>query len=109
MRASLCKGFSLQSSGSRAQASVVVTLGLSGRSLQTPQSAGPVVWLTGFVALCHVESSRTRDRTRVPCISMQILNHWTTRAGLLIFKLGQHFVVAVKFFFFLILKILDKI
>ena len=27
----------------------------------------------------HVESSRTRDRTHVPCIDRWILNHWTTR------------------------------
>ena len=30
----------------------------------------------------HVESSRTRDRTCVPCIGSQILNHWTTRESL---------------------------
>ena len=27
----------------------------------------------------HVESSKTRNRTHVPCIGRQILNHWTTR------------------------------
>ena len=27
----------------------------------------------------HVGSSRTRDRTDVPCITRWILNHWTTR------------------------------
>ena len=27
--------------------------------------------------MCDI-SSQTRDRTRVPCISRQILNHWTT-------------------------------
>ena len=26
-----------------------------------------------------VESSQTRDRTRVPCIGRRILNHWTNR------------------------------
>ena len=33
----------------------------------------------GLVALRHVESSRTRDRTCVPCTGKRILNHWTTR------------------------------
>ena len=35
--------------------------------------------LTGLVAPRHVGSSQTRARTRVPCISRQILNHCTTR------------------------------
>ena len=34
---------------------------------------------TGFVVSWDVESSQTRDRTRVPCIGGRILNHWTTR------------------------------
>ena len=33
----------------------------------------------GVVALQHVGSSQTRDRTPVPHIGRQILNHWTTR------------------------------
>ena len=32
-----------------------------------------------FLALQHVESSCTRDRTHVPCTGRQILNHWITR------------------------------
>ena len=32
-----------------------------------------------LVALQHVGYSWTRDRTQVPCIGRQILNHWTTR------------------------------
>ena len=36
-------------------------------------------WYTGFVALWHVGSSRTRDRTHAPCMGRQILNLWTTR------------------------------
>ena len=31
------------------------------------------------VVLLHVESPWSRDRTHVPCIDRQILNHWTTR------------------------------
>ena len=34
---------------------------------------------TGLVAPPHVGSSRTRDRSDVPCITRRILNHWTTR------------------------------
>ena len=33
----------------------------------------------GLLALRHVESSWTRDRTHVPCTGRQILNHWITR------------------------------
>ena len=33
----------------------------------------------GLVALRHVGSSQTRDRTCVPCIGGQILNHCATR------------------------------
>ena len=33
---------------------------------------------TGLVALWHVGSSWTRDRTYVPCIGRWILNPWTT-------------------------------
>ena len=33
----------------------------------------------GLVAPWHVESSWTKDQTRVPFIGRQILNHWTTR------------------------------
>ena len=37
----------------------------------------------GLVAPCHVGSSQTRDRTRVPCIGRRILNHCATREVLL--------------------------
>ena len=37
------------------------------------------LWRTGLVAPQHVGSSRTRARTRVPCISRRILNHCATR------------------------------
>ena len=37
------------------------------------------MWLTGLVAPWHVGSSRTRARTRVPCIGRQILNRCATR------------------------------
>ena len=33
----------------------------------------------GLSCLQLVESSQTRDRTRVPCIGRWILYHWTTR------------------------------
>ena len=37
------------------------------------------LWRTGLVALQSMGSSRTKDRTRVPCSDRWILNHWTTR------------------------------
>ena len=45
-----------------------------GFGVQTQQ-----LWLTGFVALRHVGSSRTRDRTRVSCVGRQILIHCAAR------------------------------
>ena len=42
--------------------------------------------LTGLVAPRHVGSSQTRARTRVPCISRQILNHCATREAQKILK-----------------------
>ena len=36
-------------------------------------------WRIGSIALWHVESSQTRDRTHVSCIDRQILHHWSTR------------------------------
>ena len=36
-------------------------------------------WCMDLVALWHMESSQTRDRTHVPCIGRQILIHCTTR------------------------------
>ena len=37
------------------------------------------LWRTGLVSLRHVGSSRTRDRTHVPCIGRRILNLCATR------------------------------
>ena len=37
------------------------------------------LWRTGLVAPRHMGSSRTRARTRVPCIGRRILNHCATR------------------------------
>ena len=65
-----CAGFSLQwlfllwSTGSRSAGFSSVARGLSS---------------CGLVVLQHVGSSRTRARTRVPCIGKQILNHCATR------------------------------
>ena len=70
-----CAGFSLwglrllQSSGSRC----VGFSSCSSRALEH--------WLSSLASR-HVRSSWTKDRTRVPCIAWQILNHWTTREAL---------------------------
>ena len=46
---------------------------------QAPDAQAQQPWLTGPAAPRHVGSSQTRARTRVPCISRQILNHCATR------------------------------
>ena len=53
--------------------------GPSRRGAQAPDAQAQQLWLTGPAAPWHVGSSRTRARTRVPCISRQILNHCATR------------------------------
>ena len=58
------------------QALVVAARGLSSCGAQAPVV---VAHCLGLVAPRHVGFSQTRDRTRVPCIGRQILNHWTTR------------------------------
>ena len=39
------------------------------------QSTGQQLWLMGLVALWHVGSFRTRDRTHVSCVDRRILQH----------------------------------
>ena len=46
---------------------------------QAPDAQAQQSWLTGPAAPRHAGSSQTRARTRVPCISRQILNHCATR------------------------------
>ena len=53
--------------------------GPSRRGAQAPDAQAQQLWLTGPAAPRHVGSSQTRARTRVPCISRQILNHCATR------------------------------
>ena len=54
-------------------------------------------WHTGLVAPRDVESSLTRDQTRVPCIGRQIPNHWTTReAQIWLFGLSLSFYKVSK-------------
>ena len=43
------------------------------------EHTGSVVAALGLIAPWYVESSWTRDRTCVPCIGTQVLNHWTVR------------------------------
>ena len=40
---------------------------------------GSVIVVYGLVAVRHVESSHTMDRTRVPCVGRRILLHCATR------------------------------
>ena len=75
--ASHCGGFSCGARALVTEALVVVALRLSSCGLQAQQ-----LWCTGFVAPKYVGSSRTRVRTRVPCIGRRILNHCATRKAL---------------------------
>ena len=73
-----------------AVASLVAEHGLQACGLQQLWLAGSraqaqQLWYTGLVAPRHVGSSRTRARTRVPCIGRRILNHCTTREVLISF------------------------
>ena len=79
VRASHCGGFSLWSMGSRR-----VGFSSCGPQAQQLWLAGPraqaqQLWLMVLVAPQHVGSSRTRARTRVPCVGRWILNHCATR------------------------------
>ena len=56
--------------------------GPSRRGAQAPDAQAQQLWPTGPAAPRHVGSSQTRARTRVPCISRQILNHCATREAL---------------------------
>ena len=79
-----CTGFSLwwllllQSTGSRR----VRFSSCGSRALQ--RRLGSCGSRAGLVSPRHVESSRTRARTGVPCIGRQILNHCATRERILI-------------------------
>ena len=70
-------------------ASLVAYHGLQSKWAQQFQHTGSVVAACGLSSCgtwlscsMHVEYSRTKDQTCVPCIGRQILNHWTTRAVL---------------------------
>ena len=58
---------------------------------------GAALWCTGLVALRHVGSSQTWDRTYVPCIPRWILNHWAVREALKIFQRGPCFKIFIEF------------
>ena len=57
--------------------------------------AGHRLCSAGLVALKHVEYSRTRDRTYVPCIGRQNLNHWATMEVPLHSILSSHYLTGI--------------
>ena len=67
-----CTGFSLWWFPSGAQAR-------GGLASAVAACRAQWLWHVGPVALQHVESSQTRDRTRVPCIGRRSVIHCTTR------------------------------
>ena len=66
--------------------------GLSCCGAQAPDVQAQQLWLTGLVAPRHVGSSQTRARTRVPCISRQIINHCAIREA------HEHILNALHFY-----------
>ena len=50
--------------------------------LASSRAQAQQLWRMGSAARRHVGSSRTRTRTRVPCIGRRILNHCSTREAL---------------------------
>ena len=85
----LCEGFlQLRQAGTTLHRGARASLyrGLSRCGAQAPDAQAQQLWLTGLAAPRHVGSSRTRARTRVPCIGRQILNHCATREAPLPFK-----------------------
>ena len=71
-QASHCSDFSC--CGAPALGEPAQQSGLAGSRAQAQQ-----LWRTGLVAPLRVGSSRTRARTRVPCIGRWLLNHCATR------------------------------
>ena len=91
----LCKGFlQLWQVGATLHRSARAShyRGLPCCGAQAPDAQAQQLWLTGPVAPWHVGSSQTRARTRVPCISRQILNHCATREALLYFYIFLNFI-----------------
>ena len=104
-----CEGFSLRwllllrSTGSRhvgfsscgSRASVLVARRLQYLWLAGSRAQAQQLWRTSLVAPRHVGSSRTRPRTRVPCIGRRVLNHCATREvpGQAIFSLFCQFIM----------------
>ena len=85
--ASLCCG--ARAPGVRA--SVVVARGFSSCGSRALERRLSSCGTRGLVAPQNVGSSRTRARTRVPCIGRQILNHCTTREVLCVRSFKQWF------------------
>ena len=105
----LCKGFlQLRQVGATPHHGVQAShyRGLSCCGAQAPDAQAQPLWLTGLVAPRHVGSSQTRARTRVPCISRQILNHCATREALLLLFIffQKYFVPILNFFSLTCLK-----
>ena len=63
----------------RAQAVAAAARGLSSWGLHTPELRLLLFWHMGLVAPLPVDTSQTRDQTRVLCIGRWILIHYTTR------------------------------
>ena len=65
------------------------------------------LWRTGLVALQHVGSSWTRDRTCDSCIGRWILYHWATRAAPLPVFLIIAILVGVQWYLIVVLILIS--
>ena len=78
-QASLCGGFSCRGAGVLCSWSSIAAAQKLSSCSSRPWAQ--YFWAMSVAALQHVESPRTRNQTRVPCIGRWILNQWTAREG----------------------------
>ena len=83
---------------SQCRAQALGQVGFRGCSIQAQQlwllcsrAQAQQLWYMGLASLQHVGSSWTRDTTSNPCITRQILNHWTIRKVLILFLMARLF------------------
>lgn len=63
----------------RCGGSLLLCMGFSSRGFSYCWARARFLRCSGLAGLQHVESSRSRNRTHVPCVGRQTLNHCATR------------------------------
>ena len=77
-----CKAWALEHVGLKSHSTWAQWFQLTGSRVQAQE-----LWCTGLAAQQHVEPSRTRDQTHVPCTGRHTLNHWITSLSFPLLKL----------------------